>query len=86
MEVWTFISNKSNEIIRFNVIRTDDDCFDTEYFFTIDKNSPMWFVESKEMAEDAYNKFTHPQYRMFYKNPSTDGIDINEYRLVEFKM
>lgn len=84
MEVWTFINKATIEIIRYNVIRTDDYCFDTEYFFIDDIYSPIWFVNTEEEAKAAYKKFIHPQFRQFYTQPSTDRINIDDYEIRKF--
>jgi len=84
MEVWTFIHKETNNIIKYNVIRTDDDCFNTKYFFSTYENFPPWFVFTKKEAEDAYQEFIHPQYSISYNRPSTDKININDYKICNF--
>ena len=85
MEVWTFLNKKTGKIIRYDKIMTDD-CFDTEYFFIDDEYAPIWFVETKEEAEEAYKKFIHPQYSQFYKQPSTNKINIDDFEICKFKL
>jgi len=84
MEVWTFIHKETHEVIRFNVIRTDDDCFCVEYFFSDYNGFPPWFVFSKEEAKKAYKEFVHPQYSISYERPSTNKININDYKICSF--
>lgn len=84
MVVWTFINKKTNDIIRFNVIRTDDDCFNTKYFFSTYDGFPPWFVFSKKEAEEEYQEFVHPQYSVSYIQPSTDKINIDDYKICCF--
>ena len=84
MEVWTLINKKSREIIRCDKIVTDDPCFGTEYFFTTETYAPLWFVSTEEQALKAYQKFTHPQFRMFYTQPSTDDILVEDYEIKKF--
>jgi hypothetical protein len=86
MEVWTFINKISKEIIRFDVIYTDDQDFGTEYFFTTGKYSPIWFVHTEEEAKIAFKDFVHPQFSMFFETPSTEKININDFEIVKFKM
>lgn len=86
MEVWTFIHKITKEIIKFEVIYTDDPEFGTEYFFTICEYSPIWFVSTEEEAKNAYKDFVHPQFSMFYDRPSTEKINIEDYKIVKFKM
>lgn len=83
MEVWTFINKETNDIIRFDA-RAGDIEFGTQYYFTTFKYSPFWFVMNKEEAERAYVDFVHPQYSINYTQPSTDRIDINDYKICKF--
>jgi len=84
MEVWTLINKNDKKLIRFDVIRTTDPEFGTEYFFTTDEYSPIWFVETRNEIEKAYRSFIHPQYRMIYRTPSTDNINIDDYEITKF--
>jgi len=84
MEVWTLINKNDKKIIKFDVVRTTDSVFGIEYFFTTDEYAPMWFVETKEEAENAHQDFIHPQHRMSYKTPSTDQINILDYEIIKF--
>jgi hypothetical protein len=86
MEVWTFIHKETNKIIRFNVIYSDDSEFGTEYLFTTNKYSPIWFVETEEEAKLAYSDSVHAQFSMFYDRPSTDDININEFEIIKFEI
>lgn len=86
MEVWTFINKKTNDIIRHNVIYTNDDCFDTLYFFTDSKYASPWFVFSKEAAEIAYEKEVHAQYSMSFERPNTEQINLNDYEIICFSI
>ena len=84
MEVWTLINKNDKKLIRFDVVRTTDPEFGTEYFFTTDEYSPIWFVDSEEKSIKSLKTFVHPQYRMFYETPSTDNIIISDYEIYKF--
>jgi hypothetical protein len=86
MEVWTFIKN--NQIIKFDIM-----CYDIEFgsiYYFVDPEeyeySPIWFVNTKEEAELAYQDFVHPQFSINHKRPSTDKINIKDYKIVKFKL
>ena len=85
MEAWTFINKETNEIIRCD-LKNGDSEFGQEYFFTTCIYSPLWFVKNKEAAEIAYKKNVHPQFSMSYKNPSTYGIILENYKIVKFEL
>ena len=81
MELWSFINKETKNIIRFSLIYTTDEDFGIEYFFVENDSFPMWFVESEMDAINAFQEFVHPQYRMYYKTPSTNRININDYEI-----
>lgn len=85
MEVWTFIHKETNEIIRCDIKNYDIE-FNEIYYFTTCEYSPLWFVKTKEEAEASYVEDVHPQYSMNYKNPSTDSIKLEDYKIVKFEM
>ena len=84
MEAWTFINKETNEIIRCD-LKNGDSEFGQEYFFTTCIYSPLWFVKTKDETEIAYRINVHPQFSMNYKNPSTDNINLKDYKIVKFE-
>ena len=70
MEVWTYINKETNELIRYN-FRPGCIEFGTQYYFKILKS-----LDSND----------HPQYNMFWETPAKDKININEYKIIKFKI
>jgi hypothetical protein len=85
MELWSYINNKTNDYIRFNKVYTDDDC-GSEYYFTDSVYAAIWVVDSEEKAKNAMKKFVHPQFTISPETPNTELIDIENYKLIKFKL
>jgi hypothetical protein len=85
MEVWTFINKETNEIIRCDIKNYDSEFYEI-YYLTTGAHSPLWFVKTKEKAEFAYKKDVHPQYSINYTTPDTDGINLEDYKIVNFEL
>ena len=89
MEVWTFVSKKTNEIVRCSK-RGGDIIFGEEYYFTDSetaiKYSPLWFVLTEEEAKIAYIGDVHPQFSGTFHRPATDRINLDDYEIRSFKI
>ena len=85
MEVWTFINKETNEIIRYD-LKPGDIEFGALYYFTTVIYSPLWFVDSENVALLAYKKEVHPYDSMNYNTPSTNSINIEDYKIIKFEI
>ena len=85
MEVWTLINKETNKIIRFNT-RSGDIEFGIEYYFIEDEYYPLWFIDTEEAVKLAYSDWVHPQFSMHPKQPATDRININDYKICKFEL
>lgn len=85
MEMWSLLNIKTNQLIRFNVVYTNDSEFGNKYYFTDSEFFPCWFINSEESAKKALKKFVHPFDSCVHETPSTDYIKIEEYEIIKFK-
>ena len=80
--LYLFENIETGFLLRFTRLSIADDDFGTLYLFTEEPSDTIWVSSDiEDLNFILENDFIHPQYSMFGRNPSKEGLDFSKYKI-----